>query len=72
MEETVFRGAVYQHIRSWAGVPLGVLLTGFLFAVIHPQGFVGLPAIMALGCIFAVMREWRVAKAWLYDRLKAQ
>ena len=59
IEETIFRGALYQHVRSWAGVVGGVLITGFIFAVIHPQGVIGLPMLMALGCNFAVMREWR-------------
>jgi len=59
IEETIFRGAMYQHVRNWAGVAGGVLMTGFVFAVIHPQGMLGLPMLMVLGCNFAMIREWR-------------
>jgi membrane protease YdiL (CAAX protease family) len=31
----------------------------FCFAVIHPQGFLAVPALMALAVAFTLMREWR-------------
>jgi membrane protease YdiL (CAAX protease family) len=59
VEETVFRGALYHHLRGWMA-PIGAaLVTGFIFAVIHPQGLVAIPALMALGVAFALIREWR-------------
>lgn len=58
-EETVFRGAYYHHLRGARGVILASLLTGFVFAVIHPQGFAAVPALMSLGVSFAILREWR-------------
>lgn len=58
-EETVFRGAFYHHLRGARGVILASLLTGFVFAVIHPQGFAAVPALMSLGVSFALLREWR-------------
>ena len=36
-----------------------VLISAFIFAVIHPQGLTAVPAIMALGATFALIREWR-------------
>jgi len=59
VEETVFRGALYHHLRGWLA-PIGsALVTGFVFAVIHPQGVLAIPALMSLGVAFAFIREWR-------------
>jgi membrane protease YdiL (CAAX protease family) len=66
VEETMFRGILYRHLRtassSWRPV-LSVLSSAvavsFLFAVIHPQGFLAVPALMALALTFTLMREWR-------------
>ena len=66
VEETMFRGVLYRHLRD-ATAPGGLVLSVFLstlintfvFAVIHPQGWVAIPALMALACGFTLMREWR-------------
>jgi membrane protease YdiL (CAAX protease family) len=68
VEETMFRGVLYRHLREasagW-GVLGSVFLSGtisaFIFAVIHPQGIVAVPALMSLAYAFALMREWRGA-----------
>jgi membrane protease YdiL (CAAX protease family) len=67
VEETMFRGVLYRHLReassrlrSASSVFVSVLITSFLFAVIHPQGVLAVPALMALALAFALMREWRV------------
>ncbi len=66
LEEIVFRGALYHHLRSITrrrAVILSVLLSatfsGVLFAGIHPQGVAGLPALTAIGFGLALIREWR-------------
>jgi membrane protease YdiL (CAAX protease family) len=66
VEETMFRGVLYRHLReASAGIGFGVsilfsaLLMSFIFAVIHPQGWVTIPALMSLSCGFALVREWR-------------
>ncbi len=59
VEETIFRGALYHHVRArWRAVMSG-LFVGFVFAVIHPQGFAAVPALMSLGFAFSLLREWR-------------
>ncbi len=66
VEETLFRGVLYRHLRE-ASIPLGrigsVLCSGtvvsFIFAVIHPQGLVAVPALMGLAYAFTLAREWR-------------
>jgi len=60
VEETFFRGAFYHALRARCGSVLEpALLTGFVFAFIHPQGIAAIPALMSLGVVFALIREWR-------------
>jgi membrane protease YdiL (CAAX protease family) len=66
VEEVFFRGVLYRHLReSTAGwgrigsVVVSALGMSFLFAVIHPQGILGTPPLMALALAFALAREWR-------------
>jgi membrane protease YdiL (CAAX protease family) len=66
VEETMFRGVLYRHLREGtcqlsarASALLSATVVSFLFAVIHPQGFLGIPALMALAYAFALAREWR-------------
>ncbi len=66
MEETMFRGVLHRHLRdatSRFGYALSVLTSGlivsFLFAVIHPQGWIATPVLMALAMAFTLAREWR-------------
>tara|TARA_B100000959_G_scaffold239079_1_gene259489 strand:- start:955 stop:1647 length:693 start_codon:yes stop_codon:yes gene_type:complete len=66
VEETMFRGVLYRQLRTSSnklGIALSiissVLLTSFLFAVIHPQGWIAIPALMAIAIGMNLMREWR-------------
>ncbi len=66
VEETMFRGVLYRHLRDATnrfGLVLSVLLSasinGFVFAAIHPQGFVAVPALMSLALGMSLVREWR-------------
>lgn len=66
VEETMFRGVLYRHLREVSrhfGGVLSVLVSGtvvsFIFAVIHPQGWVAVPVLMSLAYGFAIAREWR-------------
>jgi membrane protease YdiL (CAAX protease family) len=66
VEETVFRGILYRHLRDvtahWrtvASVAFSSLLNGFIFAAIHPQGVMLIPVLGALAVGFSLMREWR-------------
>jgi membrane protease YdiL (CAAX protease family) len=58
-EEVMFRGVLYHHLRGrWGAIVSGVVVA-FIFAVIHPQGWLGLPPLMVLALTFSAMREWR-------------
>jgi membrane protease YdiL (CAAX protease family) len=66
VEETMFRGVLYRHLRDASastGFILSVLIStivnSFVFAIIHPQGWVAIPALMSLAIGFTLAREWR-------------
>jgi len=66
IEEILFRGLLYRHLReatvklgSAASVVLSGVLSGLIFAVIHPQGLLAVPVLTILALAFALVREWR-------------
>lgn len=66
VEETMFRGVLYRHLRDatsrvgYVGsVLVSALMTSFVFAGIHPQGWIAVPALMSLALAFTLAREWR-------------
>lgn len=65
-EEMVFRGMFYRHLRDktnrWghaASVIVSALINGLIFALIHPQGILYVPVLLALAIAFSLAREWR-------------
>jgi len=66
VEETMFRGVLYRHLRAatfgwWPALSVlfSAVVVSFLFAVIHPQGLLAVPLLMSLALAFTLMREWR-------------
>ena len=66
VEETVFRGLLYRQLRSVGKLGRGAVscvssafITGFVFAAVHPQGWMGVPALMGIAIAIALAREWR-------------
>lgn len=66
VEETLFRGLLYRHLRHltrrtrWGlGVATSALVSSLIFAVIHPQGWVGVPVLTAIALGLCLAREWR-------------
>jgi membrane protease YdiL (CAAX protease family) len=66
VEETMFRGVLFRHLREASrrfGLFLSFLVSGmvvsFLFAVVHPQGLLAVPLLMSLAMGFSLAREWR-------------
>jgi membrane protease YdiL (CAAX protease family) len=66
VEETMFRGVLYRHLRdaTWRWPPLVSIalaagLNSFLFAAIHPQGLMAVPLLTALALGFSMARQWR-------------
>ncbi|MCF7789135.1 MAG: CPBP family intramembrane metalloprotease [Prosthecobacter sp.] len=58
-EELMFRGLLFPGLSAWLRWLPGVVLGAFVFAVIHPQSWAGVPAIMVLACSFTLLRMWR-------------
>lgn len=66
VEETMFRGVLHRHLReatrgleTAGSVVFSALFGGVIFAVIHPQGLLAVPALTSLAFAFALAREWR-------------
>lgn len=59
VEETVFRGCLYRHLRSRLPVLACAILSAIVFGVMHGYEFIMLGPVIALGFNFALMREWR-------------
>jgi len=66
VEETMFRGVLYHHLRQvsrgWGFVlsfAFAAIVNSFIFAVIHPQGYIAVPALMAIAGGLTIAREWR-------------
>jgi membrane protease YdiL (CAAX protease family) len=66
VEETMFRGILYRHLREMsagagkvASVLFSAFVASFIFAVIHPQGWLLVPVLMSLALGFTFTREWR-------------
>ncbi len=66
VEEIMFRGVLYGHLRELSGrwgralsVFGSALLVSFVFAIIHPQALIAVPLLMSLAFGFALLREWR-------------
>jgi membrane protease YdiL (CAAX protease family) len=58
-EEWMFRGALYGHLRARLGIGASGVLMALLFAAIHPQGLLTVPALGSLAFGFGLLREWR-------------
>ncbi|HEY8750344.1 MAG TPA: type II CAAX endopeptidase family protein [Tepidisphaeraceae bacterium] len=59
VEETMFRGALFHHLRASHRWLFSALLSGVIFASLHPQGWTAIPLLAAIGITFAAIREWR-------------
>lgn len=59
VEESIFRGALYRHLRGRVGVWLAVPLSGLCFGIMHGYSGVLLIPVITIGVCFALIREWR-------------
>ena len=66
LEETMFRGFLYRHLREashrvplFLSLPFSALVNSTVFALIHPQGFLALPALGAIAIALSLSREYR-------------
>ncbi|MCH2162945.1 MAG: CPBP family intramembrane metalloprotease, partial [Phycisphaerales bacterium] len=66
LEEILFRGVLYRQLRTatarWRigwGVTCSTLVVAIVFAAIHPQGLLAVPALAMIAVGLGLMREWR-------------
>jgi len=66
VEEIMFRGVLYRHLRSYSqfwsrlsSILFACLINSFIFAAIHPQGLLGIPLLMTLAIGFSLAREYQ-------------
>lgn len=59
VEEAVFRGALFRHLRGRVPVLVAAFATALAFAFMHGYEVLMLGPVFALGFNFALMREWR-------------
>lgn len=58
-EELVFRGLLLTHLRGKLGIWSSGIISGLIFAAIHPQGWIAIPTLMTIALVLALIREWR-------------
>lgn len=59
VEESIFRGALFRHLRSRMGVIAAAVASAVVFGVMHGYEWMLLSPVIALGLIFAMMRDRR-------------
>jgi membrane protease YdiL (CAAX protease family) len=59
LEETMFRGSLFNHMRRRWGWFISAFLVAFIFAAIHPQGWTLIPGLGSIAVVLAAIREWR-------------
>ena len=59
LEETMFRGTLFNHLRRRWNWLISAGLVAFIFAAIHPQGWTFIPALGSIAIVLAADREWR-------------
>lgn len=59
VEECIFRGCLFRHMRSRIGVLLAAFLSAGAFAFMHGYAVLLLLPVFTIGLIFAFIREWR-------------
>lgn len=65
VEEIAFRGLLYGHVRQetarwprFLSIVLAMLFSATIFAAIHPQGVLAVPALAGVSLGFCITREW--------------
>jgi membrane protease YdiL (CAAX protease family) len=58
-EELLFRGALLSHLRAYFNPWVAAIVSGVIFAAIHPQGWAAIPILGSIGFVLAMVRQWR-------------
>jgi len=55
----MFRGVLLHHLRQRWPFLVSAPIVSFIFAMLHPQGWIAVPALVAIAMVLAGLREWR-------------
>jgi membrane protease YdiL (CAAX protease family) len=58
-EESLFRGALFHHMRHRHSWWISALVVSLIFAAMHPQGWAAIPPLAMIAVTLAAIREWR-------------
>jgi membrane protease YdiL (CAAX protease family) len=59
VEECIFRGALFRHLRRRLGLVVTAMVVAVAFGTAHGYEWMMLGPVIALGFNFSLMREWR-------------
>jgi len=59
MEETMFRGILFHHLRGRWNWLVSAVIVSVIFAALHPQGWAAVPVLGSIAMVLAGLREWR-------------
>jgi membrane protease YdiL (CAAX protease family) len=59
VEELMFRGLLFPSLSAPSRWIFGSVLSAFIFALIHPQGWAGIPPLMGLALTMNALRQFR-------------
>jgi membrane protease YdiL (CAAX protease family) len=59
VEETLFRGVLFGYLRRSLSWVTSGIITGLIFAILHPQGWIAVPVLAVVGFNLSTIREWR-------------
>lgn len=59
VEEAVFRGSLFRHLRSRFSLTISAILSALAFGLMHGYALPLLLPVIFIGIILAFMREWR-------------
>lgn len=59
VEELMFRGALFHHLRRRWNWLISASVVALIFAAIHPQGWATIPVLGSIAIVLAGIREWR-------------
>jgi membrane protease YdiL (CAAX protease family) len=59
VEETIFRGSLFRHLRGFLGLFPSAVLSALVFGGAHGYQWFALGPVIALGFNFALIRAWR-------------
>lgn len=59
VEEAVFRGSLFRHLRSRFSLVSSAILSALVFGLMHGYALPLLLPVITIGVVLALMREWR-------------